>query len=58
MPKEPEKVELETMWLLRNPGKPLPNKAEAKAMYQKCLAEEKISAAAKKLQKRLKEIGE
>ena len=48
MPMEPKKVELEAMWLLRNPGKPLPNTAEAKAMYQKCLAEEKISAAARK----------
>ena len=45
---EPEKAELEAMWLLRNPGKPLPNSDEAKAMYQKYLAEEKILAAAKK----------
>ena len=45
---EPEKAELEAMWLLWNPGKPLLNSDEAKAVYQKYLMEEKISAAAKK----------
>ena len=48
---KPKKAELEAMWLLRNPGKPLPNTAEAKAMYQKCLVEEKITAAAKKVKR-------
>ena len=48
MPTQPEREELEAMWLLRNPGKPLPRSAEAEAAYQKILQEEKLAAADKK----------
>ena len=38
---EPKKAELEAIGLLWNPGKPLPNMAEAKAMYQTVLRKKK-----------------
>ena len=51
MPTEPEREELEAMWLLRNPGKPLPRSAEAEAAYNKLLQEEKLAAADKKVKR-------
>ena len=45
MPTEPEAKEQEAMWLLRNPGKPLPKSSAATAAYKKYLEEEKESAA-------------
>ena len=48
---EPEKEELEAMWVLRNPRKPLPRSAEAEAAYKKLLEEEKLVAVEKKVKR-------
>ena len=44
MPTKDEKQLAEDTWLLRNPGKPLPNTNAAKAAYQRLRAREQKSA--------------